>query len=104
MIKKIAMFGLLSVGLMSAKTYNFTVTNPSVVGATQLKPGDYKLKLDGSQAVLMDRKGHTIETATKVETVDHKFNQTSIATSTQNGANKIESIELVGSKTKVLFQ
>jgi hypothetical protein len=103
MIKKIAIFGVLGVGLLSAKTFNFTVTSPTTAGSSQLKPGDYKLKVDGSQAVLMDRKGNTLDTG-KVEPADHKFNQTSISSSTASGANKLESIEFAGSNTKVVFE
>jgi hypothetical protein len=103
MIKKIALFGLLGVGLMSAKTYSFTVNSPTTAGTSQLKPGDYKLKVDGTQAVLMDRKGNTLDTG-KVETADHKFSQTSISSSSANGGNKLESIEFAGSNTKVVFE
>jgi hypothetical protein len=104
MMNKLAMMALLGVSLLSAKTYTFTVTDAAHAGTAQLKPGQYTLKLDGSQVVLMDRRGHTIDTPTKVETADHKFSQTSILTSSANGANRIESIEFAGSKTKVIFE
>ncbi len=71
MMKKFAMMALFGVWLLSAKTYTITVTDPSQAGTAQLKPGEYKLKLNGSQAVLTDTRGRTIDSVTKVETADH---------------------------------
>ncbi len=102
-MKKFGMLALLGVSLLSAKTYTITVTNSAKAGAAQLKPGDYKVKVDGSQAVLMDRKGHTIATAAKVETSDHKYGETSIASSSADGTNRIESIQLAGTHDKIVF-
>jgi hypothetical protein len=103
-MKKFATLALFGASLLSAKTYTFTVTTPSQAGSVQLKPGEYKLKVDGSQAVLMDGRGHQLNATTKVETTDHKFNQTSILSSTTDGTNRINWVELGGSKDKVDFE
>ncbi len=75
-----------------------------MLGNTQLKPGDYHLKLDGSQVVLIDKNGTRTETTATVETVERKFDVTAIAMSTAGGTNRILSIELGGTKSKVVFE
>ena len=104
MFKRLAIVALMSVVLASAKTYTFTISEPATAGSAQLKPGEYKLKLDGTQVVLIDNGGKQIDTTAKVETADRKFNQTSISISTADGSNRIISIELGGSTNRVVFE
>jgi hypothetical protein len=104
MLKRVAILALLGVSLASAKTYTFTVADPAQAGEVQLKPGEYSLKLDGSQVVLMDRAGRRIDTTAKVESADRKFDQTVISISKVDGTNRIQAIQLGGSKNRVVFQ
>jgi hypothetical protein len=104
MLKRVAILALLGVSLGSAKTDTFTVSDPTQAGSAQLKPGEYKLKVDGSQAVLMDNAGHRIDVSVKIEAADQKFNQTSVSISKAVGTNRIQSIQLGGSNSRVGFQ
>jgi hypothetical protein len=104
MLKRVAILALLGVSLASAKTYTFTVADPAQAGKVQLKPGEYSLKLDGSQVVLMDTSGRRIDTTAKVESADRKFDQTVVSFSKVDGTNRIQAIQLGGSKTRVVFQ
>ncbi len=104
MIKRVAILALLSVSLICAKTYDFALFDPTHAGDAQLKPGEYRLRVDGSQVVLMDKLGRQIAVTATVEQADRKFDQTMITTSKADGTNRIVSIELGGSKTKVIFQ
>jgi len=104
MYKRIVMLALLAVALASAKTYTFNISNRAQAGNSQLAPGDYHLKLDGSQVVLIDGTGHQIDAAAKVEEADQKFPQTSVTTSDADGIVKIKSIQLGGSKYRVVFE
>ena len=104
MLKRFAMFALLCVSLASAKTYSFTVNDPAQAGHTRLTPGEYHLKLDGSQVVLMDASGHRVDANAAVQAADHKFDQTAVITTKADGTNRINSIELGGSKSKIVFQ
>jgi hypothetical protein len=104
MLKRIAILALLGVSLASAKTYTFTVTNPAQAGKVQLKPGEYSLKLDGSQVVFMDTNGRRIDATAKVETAGRKFDQTAVATSKAGGSTRIQWIELGGGRNKVVFE
>jgi len=108
MFKRLAIIALLSVLVVSAKTstktYTFNISDHATVGNAQLTPGEYHLKLDGEQVVLTDNARNQIDVTTTVETVDHKFVQTSVTFSTADGGNRILSIELGGTRNRVVFQ
>ena len=104
MFKRLALVALLSVLVVSAKTYSFNISDNATIGNVQVKPGEYHLRLDGSQVVLIDQAGNQIDTTAKVETADHKFNQTSVTRSTADGANRILSVQLGGSSNRVVFE
>jgi hypothetical protein len=105
MLKKwLIVFAFAGLAVASAKTYSFTLFSPTAVGKTQLKPGDYKLKLDGSKAILtnnMTRK--MVETDVKVEQNRRKFEQTAVDTVHANGIDHLKAIELQGTKMKLAF-
>jgi hypothetical protein len=69
-----------------------------------LKPGEYRVQVEGSQVILKDSAGHQIDVAAKVETTDHKFQQTAISSFNADGQRHINSIELGGTKDKVVFE
>ena len=109
MSKRIAVLALVLVGLLlagsktGAKTYTITVSDPAMAGSTQLKGGEYRLKVDGAQAVLTDKEGKRIDTTATVETVERKFDRTALITTSTDGTNRILSIELGGSTNRVVF-
>ena len=110
MFKRVAILALLLVGVMLAgsrtgsKTYTIMLADQAMAGDAQLKAGEYQLKLDGSQVVLIDKKGKRIETTGTVETAERKFEETAIATGKADGTNRILSIQLGGSRNRVVFQ
>lgn len=104
MFKRISVLALLTVIMLSAKTYTISVPEKTMAGSAQLKPGEYQLKVDGPQVVLVDKDGKPVETTATVETADHKFDQTSMLTSKGDGANRILSIKLGGSRNRIVFQ
>ena len=93
MLKRIAILALLGVSLASAKTYSFVVSEPTNAGQAQLKPGEYSLKLDGSQVVLKDMTGRQIDVTAKVEPADRKFDETAV----QQARRRTARIESSGS-------
>jgi len=103
MVKRIVMFGLLVVALASAKTYSFTIFDRAQAGTAQLKPGEYRLKLDGAQVALIDMDGRQIDVVATVEQSDVKFDQTSITATDADGIHRILSIQLHGTNNKVVF-
>src|ERR1700704_3473925 len=71
--------------IASAKSYSVTLFQPSLVGGSELQPGDYKLDLNESKVVLHKGK-NSAEAAVKVETGDQKFSSTTVRY--QNGDGK----------------
>ncbi len=104
MLNRLLIVALLSVSLASAKTYTISVTQPAQAGQAQLKPGEYKVKIEGQQVLLMDKAGRSIDVTAKVESADRKFSQTAIAFSKTGGENRIQWIQLGGSNIRLVFE
>jgi predicted component of type VI protein secretion system len=91
---------LSSLGIASAKSYTITLSEPVMAGTTQLKPGQYNVKLKGNQAVLTNTEGDKPVTVNvHVAQSDKKFDQTAVETTKNNGMDSIKSINLGGSTT-----
>ena len=103
MFKRLLVIAALSVLIVSAKNYSFSVSDPSKAGTASLKPGEYTVKVDGEQVVVSDKAGNRIETAAKLETADRKFEHTAIATTDADGVKRIVSIEFGGTRYKLVF-
>lgn len=103
-ITALGAFGLASLGIASAKSYDVTLTAPAMAGSTELKPGDYKLKVEGTQAVFTDAQSSKTWTApVKIENSARKFEQTVVESTHQGDMDHIHAIDLGGSNTKLEF-
>ena len=107
MTNRLLMVGALalaSLSLASAKTYDIVLAQPSMAGTTQLAPGEYHLKLQGSNAVFTNLDSNKkVTVPVKVQNADKKFDQTAVDTTEANGTSTVQSIELGGSTTKLGF-
>ena len=93
-------FGTVALAVVSAaSSYDVVISNPTWVGATQLKPGTYKLELQGNNAVFHSGKKTVAETTTTIEKGDHKVQSTEVTTSD----SRIKEIRLGGTNSKLLF-
>ena len=93
---------LASLGIASAKSYDLVLSAPAMAGTTELKPGEYKLKVDGSQAVITDQQNaKSVTVPVKVENSDKKFDYTTVESSKQGGMDTIQAIDLGGSNTRL---
>jgi hypothetical protein len=106
MTKTIKFFALfLTISLMiasAAGSYTVTLFQPSVVGGTELRAGDYKVTLTGDKATIaMGR--NKVEASVKVETAASKFGSTTVRYSDENGKMKIQEIRLGGTNQRVIF-
>jgi hypothetical protein len=96
--------GLASLGIASAKSYDIRLGTPVMVGSAELKAGDYKVKVEGSQAVFTDVVSSKTWTApVKIENGDRKFDMTAVEMSNQGDTAHIDAIDLGGSNTKLEF-
>jgi hypothetical protein len=104
MTKKLIVLFVVLAGLVLANSASYTVTlfQPSVVGGTELKPGDYKLTVQDNKAIIQKGKDKA-EATIKSESGDSKFASTSVRYVTSDGKNKIQEIRLGGTTTKLVF-
>src|SRR5262245_29049018 len=93
----------LTAGSVSSKTYEINLSRPAKVGSAQLKAGRYQLQLEGSQASSTEAgKSKVIVTVpVKVQEGDKKFEDTRIITSKDGEIDRINEIDLGGSKTRL---
>jgi hypothetical protein len=105
MLKKMLLvFAVAGLAVASAKTYTIVISNPSTVGTALLRPGEYRVLLQGSKVVFRnDENRQVAEANAKIVNEDKKFEQTAIETKTVAGKTTIENIRLGGTKTEVLL-
>jgi hypothetical protein len=87
--------------IASAKSYSITLFEPSLIGGTELKPGEYTLELK-EQKVVIHKGKQTSEAAVKVETADSKYSSTTVRYSNGDGKYHIQEIHLGGTNMKLV--
>jgi hypothetical protein len=99
----IATLAVGSIGVASAaKSYEFMLSSPVKAGNIDLKPGAYKVRIDGTQATFINSDGHKSAPVTvRLEHGSAKFDQTMVQIGKKNGVDSIQEIQLGGSDTKV---
>ena len=103
MKKLMLSFGTLALAIASAaSSYHFSIFETSQVAGQELKPGDYKIELNGDKAMIKAGK-QTVETAVKVENGAEKFPETSVRYANSNGKLMVQEIRLGGTHTKLVF-
>jgi hypothetical protein len=102
--------GLISAGIFSpigraaerARSYDLSVTTPVKVGTQMLAAGDYKITLEGSNAIFTKQVNRhdkpTFTAPAKLEAGNAKFDHTTMHLVLDAGQQRISSIELKGSK------
>jgi hypothetical protein len=86
------------------KTYDIHLYSPAVAGTTQLPAGEYKVSVEGSNAVIKGVDNHeSFNVPATVQTSDKKFGDTAVITTDRNGATHLEAIEVGGSTTRINF-
>jgi hypothetical protein len=106
-IKSLLLAGVLTVstvGFAAAKSYEVSVSGTLKAGETELKPGEYKVKVEGTEAIFTDSSSKTVTLPVKIEKADKKFDITAMETKTENGTKSIEAIRLGGSTMRLVFE
>ncbi len=89
----------LALGVASAaSSYSVVLTSNTWVGNTELKAGEYKMQLESNQATFKHGKT-TASVPVSVENSATKFSNTALNIE----SSKLQSIDLGGTKTKVVF-
>jgi hypothetical protein len=90
-------------GVLSAKSYDIVLSAPTKAGSVELKPGEYSLKVKGTNAVFTNvETGKSFTAPVKVQQANKKFDNTSVDTQKEsNGTEDMKTIELGGSTTQL---
>jgi len=94
----IALFGMT---LAQAKSFHVTLYEKSILGSTELKPGDYTIELKDQQVVVKNGKTEA-QAPVKVENEQNKFSTTTVRYSNGDGHYKITEIRLGGTNMKLV--
>ena len=93
-----------AVAMAGSKTYNVEFDHSVTAGAIQLEPGQYGVKVEGSNAVFRDSKtGQEFTVPVKVDNSEKKYDATAVESNKQGNTDKITEIDLGGSKTRLEF-
>lgn len=84
----------------AATKYNVTLFQPSVVNGTELKPGDYRIEVEGDKAVFKQGK-KTVEAPVKVQDTTQKYGSNAVRYSE---GGKVQEIRIGGTRTTLVFQ
>ena len=106
-IKSLLLAGVLTastVGFAAAKSYDISVSGTVKAGEAELKPGDYKVKVEGSEAIFTDSHFKSVTVPVKIEKADKKFDTTAVESKQENGVRSMEAIRLGGSTTRLVFE
>jgi hypothetical protein len=86
----------------AASTYHVRIADPTWVGTTELKPGEYDVKVEGDKVTFKQGK-NIVAVSAKVETNASKFSDTQMDIKTENGQAKLKELDLGGTKSKIML-
>ena len=97
-------FSLSMFSVANAKSYDITLENPSKAGGAVLAPGEYRVKVEGSNAVFTNvRTDKKVTAPVTIENSAKKHENTAVESNVQSGTEKIKAIELGGSRETLEF-
>jgi len=85
------------------KSYDVIFSAPSTVSGVKLAAGEYKVKVDGANAVFTDSKSKTVTAPVKVGTGAKKYSYTAVDATKEGDVDKVNAIEFGGSTTRLEF-
>ena len=86
----------------AASSYHVRIADPTWVGGSELKPGEYEVKVDGDKVTFKQGK-NVVAVGAKVETSANKFSDTQMDIKTENGQAKLKELDLGGTKSKIML-
>ena len=87
----------------AAPVYKVTLTEPAMIAGSVVKPGDYRIVVNGDKATLTTGKT-SLEVPVKVETATKKFEYTSVECRDEAGKNVLDDIHIGGTATTLVFK
>ena len=106
-MKSVFLTGVLalsSLAIASAKSYDIRLSSPTKAGNVELRTGEYKMKVEGSNAEFTKLgSSETFTIPVKIENSGKKHDYTSVETDKHNGTDRIKAIQLGGSNETLEF-
>ena len=102
MLSKKLLIGFVAFGIgiaSAASDYKVTFSQPTQVGGTELKAGEYKVEVQGDKAIFKSGKDVVAQSSAKVENGNRKYSATAVSTN----ASKLESISVGGTTMKIVL-
>ena len=87
----------------ASTTCRFDLSSPAWVGSTELKPGAYKVEVEGDKAVFQKGGKNVVEVPAKLEEGGQKHSNTALMTINQNGKPMLQEIQVGGTLTTIVF-
>ena len=95
-------FLTLALSVACARSHTINVAQPIVVAGTELKPGEYRLDLEGGKIRL--RNGTVkVEANVRAETVEQTIRATRLRLEVVNGKYQLKEIQLGGTNTRLVL-
>jgi hypothetical protein len=85
------------------KSYDVIFSAPSTVSGVKLAACEYKVKVDGANAVFTDSKSKSVTAPVKVDTGTKKYSYTAVDATKDGEVDKVNAIEFGGSTTRLEF-
>lgn len=86
----------------ASNVFHVTFENAAWLGATQIKPGDYKITVENGTATF--KSGKTVLTApATIETAEKTHSTTAVLTIMVGDKAQLQAIEIGGSKVKIVI-
>jgi hypothetical protein len=101
MKKLIVFFTLFGLSLAQAKSFHVKLYEPTVLGSSELKPGDYIIDLQDQKVILKCGK-QEIEVPVTVEVGSSRYSSTMIRFTNDGGRSYIQEIRLGGTNMKLV--
>ncbi len=95
--------GVLSLGAALAASNSLRLADNLWLGQTQLKPGNYKVQVEGNKVTLTMGKT-VVEVPGKVEQNATKYQTTEYTTEKVNGKLSLQEIDLGGTNSKIVVE
>jgi hypothetical protein len=98
----ITVMSLLATGAALAKTHSVTLYTPTHIAGEDLKPGKYKLEIEGTNVTISNGK-QKVEAPVKVEEAPEKFSKDSVRYVEADGKMTVREIRVGDTNTKLVF-
>ena len=99
LLKFTCLLGALAGLAAAASSYDIKFYEPVRIGSTELKPGDYKLEMQGDKAVFKSGKNVMVEVPATVGKSDKKYSFTSLLSED----SKLNEIDLGGTNMRIVL-